>query len=116
MKALTKDAKGFVEAIVSHLEDDKKQSVVGRVRSLLSKVSAQAKKEKSASVVSSITLTTAQEAQIERILIKLMGHPMDVEYGVNPSLIAGLTIRVADWHVDTSFRGQLEMMKQSLLT
>lgn len=117
MNALSKDAKGFVDAVVSQLVDlpvGRQEGTVNRVRSLLSKVTAQAKHEKNAHVESALPLTSEEKTAVEALLAKLLGHSVDVAYKVNPDVIAGLRIRVADWVLDSSFLGQLAKMQEHL--
>ncbi len=114
MNALSKDARGFVDSVVSYLEDEKKQGAAVRLHSLLSRVTSQAKREKNARVETSVALSVQEKTRIERLLISLLGHAVEVEYSVDSAVIAGVTIKVADWIVDTSFRGQLVKMQEYL--
>lgn len=114
MKTLTKDARGFVDSVVNYLGKEGKRETVSRVASLLSRVTAQAKKEKSALVESAIALDSEERMRIERLLARLLGHSVDVHYSVNVEIVAGLIIKVADWVLDTSFRGQLAKMQDSM--
>ena len=114
MNALSKDARGFVDSVVSFLEDEKKQGAATRVQDLLSRVTVAAKRERNAHVETSVVLTSQEKTQVERILGSLLGHTVDVEYSVDTSVIAGIKIQVADWIVDTSFRGQLVKMQEYL--
>lgn len=116
MNALSKDARGFVDSVVSYLEDEKKKGTATRIRSLLSRVTNQARIEKNARVEASVTLSPQEKMHVERLLASLLGHSVDVTYSVHPEVIAGMTIKVADWIVDTSFRGQLGKMQESLLS
>lgn len=111
MNALSKDARGFVNAIVSHLGREKK-SVVTQVETLLSRVTSQARREKRALVETSVALTPEEKARVERLLSKLLGHTVEVVWEVSPAVLAGMTIRVADWILDTSFGGQLAKMHE----
>lgn len=116
MKTLTKDARGFVDSVVNYLGKEGKRETVSRVASFLSRVTAQAKKEKSALVESAIALDFEERMSIERLLARLLGHSVDVHYSVNAEIVAGLIIKVADWVLDTSFRGQLDKMQDSMLS
>lgn len=114
MGTLSKDARGFVNSVVGYLEDEKKQGAAARVNMLLSRVTSQAKREKNARVETSVALSAPEKTRIERLLATLLGHGVEVEYHVDPAVIAGVTIKVADWIVDTSFRGQLVKMQEYL--
>ena len=114
MKTLSKDARGFVDSVVSYLEDEKKSAAATRVRSFLSRVTAQAKREKMAHVETSVVLTAEEKMRVERLLGKLLGHAIEISYEIHPAIIAGMTIRVADWILDTSFAGQLTQIQEQL--
>ncbi len=114
MSTVSKDARGFIEGVASYLKGEGKAVAASRVEMLLSRVSDQARKEKSAKVETSVSPTREEKVRIEKILAKLLGHRIQVSYAVTPAVIAGLTIRVADWVLDTSFRGQLTLLADAL--
>ncbi len=106
--SLTKDAKGFIDGVVTYLSRDANGSTVApRVASLASKVSAQAKKERVAKVTSVVRLTSDEKKHIALALAKLLGHRVELETIVDAHLVGGLRIQVADWILDTSFDRQL---------
>ena len=114
-QTLTKDAKGFIEGVVSYLSTDASApSVMPRVTTLLHKVSAQAKKERLAKVYSVVSLTTDEKKLIIHVLTKLLGHTVEIEPVIDTHLVGGLRIQVADWILDTSLDHQLEEMMMSL--
>ena len=112
--SLTKDAKGFIDGVVSYLSSEKSgPTVMPRVTTLLHKVSAQAKKERFAKVTSVVSLTTDEKKHIALILTKLLGHGVEIETVVDTHLVGGLRIQVADWILDTSLDRQLTEMVSS---
>ncbi len=115
MDALSKDARGFVDSVVGYLEDEKKHGAAVRVSALLTRVTHQAKREKNALVETSVPLSPGEKTHVERLLGSLLGHSVDVTYSVLPDVIAGMTIKVADWIVDTSFHSQLLDMEAACL-
>ncbi len=114
MGSLSKDARGFVDGVVSYLSHGEKSSVVPKVASLLHKVTTQAKRQRSATVISSISMSTSDRAQLERILAHVLGHTVDVEYALDGSLLGGFKVQVADWIIDTSLSAQLALMMSSM--
>ncbi len=111
MKSTTKDAKGFVTGIMDYLRRDGKEvRGVPRVQTLLNKMSSNARKERQATVESPVKLTAGEELAIARLLSRVVGHDVAVDSRLNTDLVAGIRIQMADWVVDTSFRGQLEQM------
>lgn len=114
MQTLTKDAKGFIDGVVTYLSSDKSEpAVMPRVTSLLHKVSAQAKKERFAKVYSTVNLTSGEKEHIVQVLTKLLGHGVEIETVIDAHLVGGLRIQVADWILDTSLDRQLTEMVSS---
>jgi F-type H+-transporting ATPase subunit delta len=115
-KALTKDARGFVDGVVSYLRTDGKlKTVTPKVAAFLNNVTSQTRKEKVAYVQSSVELTDGEKTSIAKMLEKFIGHEVSLESSVKPDLLGGITIQVGDWVVDTSVKYQLEQMAQSLV-
>lgn len=112
---LTKDARGLVSEVVTYLKRDWQSStVVPRVQTLLSRVTAQAKKEKTAIVTTSVALSEAEKKTLTQILSKIMGHDMEIENTVADDVIGGMRIQVGDWVVDTTLESQLTRLGATL--
>jgi F0F1-type ATP synthase delta subunit len=117
MKVLSKDERGFIDSVASYVNSDARaKSVAPKVQSLLTKVTAAAKKEENAQVQSAVELLPAEKKHIEVMLAKLLGHTITCHYTRDAALIGGIKIQVADWIVDSSFMTQLHSVAQSLLT
>lgn len=114
MAALAGEAKGFVDSIISYISQEGKQGTAVRVAHLLTRVSREAKREKAAQVTTSVNLDNQEKTRIEKLLFTLLDHRVEVTYVVDPKIIAGVTIRVADWVLDTSFSGQLVRLREAL--
>ncbi|MCL4200662.1 F0F1 ATP synthase subunit delta [Patescibacteria group bacterium] len=110
MKSVSKDARGFVEGVISHLKRGKSGNVAPKVQSLLLKMTATAKHEHQAKVESAVKLTSAEIQAIARVLSKVAGHEVSLTAEVNPALIGGLRITMADWVMDSSIRNELKEM------
>lgn len=110
MKSVSKDARGFVEGVISHLKQGKGATMTPKVQSLLLKMSASAKHEHQAKVESAVKLTPAEMQTIVRVLSRVSGHEVGLTSVVNPSLIGGLRVTMADWVMDSSIRNELKEM------
>lgn len=111
MKSLSQDARGFVDGVVAHLKrSGKARSVTPKVQSLLLKMSAAAKHEHQAVVESPVKLTSGEVITIARILSHLSGHEVSLNALVNPSLIGGIKVTMADWVMDLSLASELSKM------
>ncbi|KKU83311.1 MAG: F0F1 ATP synthase subunit delta [Microgenomates group bacterium GW2011_GWA2_47_8] len=86
-----------------------------KVRELLRKVTASAKKQQIARVESAAALTPRERQTIEAFLGTLLAHPVTLECRVNSATLGGILIRVGDWILDTTLLGQLQAMKESLV-
>jgi F-type H+-transporting ATPase subunit delta len=108
MKALSKDERGFIDEVASFVRSDARaKTAVPKVQSLITKVTAAAKKEQSAQIKSAVHLLVPEKKRIEAILVRLLGHVVECHYSVDESLIGGIKIQVADWIVDSSLTTQL---------
>ena len=117
MKALSKDERGFIEGVASYIRSDARaKSVVPKVQSLITKVTASAKKEENAEVKSAVPLLAPEKKRVEALLTKLLGHTVTCHYRVDGSLIGGIQIQVADWTVDSSLATQVSTIAQSILS
>jgi len=115
MKSLQKDARGFVAGVVTQLKKTgKTSSMTPKVQSLLMKMTAGARKERQAVVESAVTLTGDEERAIERVLATVSGHDVSLEMRLEPSIIAGFRIQMADWVMDTSMKSELSLMDAML--
>lgn len=117
MKALSKDARGFIEGVATYIRSDARvKTVVPRVQSLLMKVTAQAKKEQNAQVKSAVALLPPEKKRIEALLQRLLGHGVECHYSIDASLLGGIKIQVADWIVDSSLTTQLTGIARSIVS
>jgi len=117
MKMLSKDARGFIEGVASFVRSDARaKTMIPRVQSLLTKVSAAAKKEQNAVVNSVVTLLPAEKKRIETLLERFLGHEVECHYSIDTSLVGGIKIQVADWVVDSSLTTQLTRIARSIVS
>ncbi len=117
MKFASKDARGFVDGVVSHLKKSGKgNSIAPKVQSLLLKMTTTAKREHQATVESSVKLTPPEMAAIARLLARLSGHDVSLTNVINRSLIGGLRITMGDWVVDTSVKNELNRMASMIIS
>jgi ATP synthase F1 delta subunit len=109
MKVLSKDERGFIEGIASYVRSDTRaRTAVPKVQSLLTKVTAAAKREQTAQIKSAVGLTAPEKKRVETLLSKLLEHNVECHYSVDASVLGGLKIQVADWVVDSSLSSQLK--------
>ena len=69
----------------------------------------------SGEVISAIELNDQQRAKIIRDLHARYGERLEVRFGVDPSLIGGLIIRIGDQVLDNSLRARLSAVQRNML-
>lgn len=115
MKPLTQEARGFVEGITKYIrQEGKDASLLPKVESLFQKVTDHAIRRNMAKVESAVELTLEEKTAIRSLVAKLLDHPVELESTVNPKLLGGVKIAVADWILDTSLRSRLDRMAHAI--
>lgn len=116
MAALHKDARFFVDGIATYLRREGKlgDTVIPRMTALFNKVTSSAKGQKIAHVESAVSLTSGEKQKISLLLSRLLGHDVELDCSVDTGAIGGFKIQVGDWVVDTTVRGQIDALKNSL--
>lgn len=110
-QSLTKDARAFSDGVVRYLRRHSKTgTAVPKVQQLLTRVTAKARKEKTATVETCVALTIAEQETLCEMLEKKLQHEVVVENTVTPDLIGGMRIYVGDWVVDTTIASQLSQL------
>ncbi len=112
----TRDERGFVEGVVTYLRrGNRSSSAVPKVQALLRRVTSRSQKEKNAMVETSTSLSKPEKDALIRALSRLMGYAVVVTVRINPELLGGIRVQVADWILDTSLAYQLESMGKELI-
>lgn len=65
-------------------------------------------------VLSVVALTAAQRSRLEAQLKRLEGRPVHCDYGLDPGLVGGLTVRKGNRVFDVSLKGQLLRLKDTI--
>jgi F-type H+-transporting ATPase subunit delta len=105
------DEGNFTDAILSYFgKESISKNGLPNIQVILGQMSAKAKKERVAHVVSSIELTQNEKKMIERILTERIGHPISVECVISRDILGGFRIQIGDWIIDTTLTNQLNQM------
>lgn len=116
MTSTTRDARFFVEGVTKYLRmQDPPAGLLPKVNAALHKITASARREKTARVESVVALTVLEKQAIARVLSRLLTHTVTIEGKINKDLLGGLRITVGDWIVDTSLAAQIDAMNEQLL-
>ncbi|OFX15505.1 MAG: ATP synthase F1 subunit delta [Armatimonadetes bacterium RBG_16_58_9] len=68
-----------------------------------------------AQLVSAVQLTDDEEAGVKTALARVTGKTVDLEKRVDPEIIGGAIVRIADSVIDGSITGQLRALREQLL-
>ena len=71
---------------------------------------AEAEKVITARVITTVAMEDRQQEQFAGALQEKLGRRVDLEFGVDETLIGGAVIRAGDWVVDGSVKAQLEQL------
>ena len=66
-------------------------------------------------VTSCVPLSSVQLENLRQILSKIHKKDLSVVNKVDKNLLAGFTVKIADWFFDASWTNQLEDLKQKLI-
>lgn len=116
MKALSRDAKGFIEGVTKYMQEEGKTSLLPKVERLFGKVTQEREKDTVAHVTTSVVLTDDERKEIEKFAYRLVGHAVTLDCRVDGAIIAGIKMEIGDWIVDTSLQGQLQQMKRNIIS
>lgn len=75
-----------------------------------------AENRKVAEVVSAVPLNKAQERQVAAWVERNLGEGVGLTKKVDPKVIAGIRLKAGDWLFDATFKGELERVRNTLLT
>jgi len=116
MKRLTSDAKNFVKGIVDHLQKEKQgDRPIPKIKSLLKKVSDEAWNGHTATVTTAVPLALSEREALIKVLSLKMGQPVSLSCTVQPDIIGGIRIEIADYIIDTGYKEKLAVMETMLL-
>jgi F-type H+-transporting ATPase subunit delta len=107
---LSNEQKNFLHTLV----DNGRLGVVSEVAAHYRKLHAAEADTLDAEVRSAFPLTDAQADEIKSALEQKYGKPVNVDVHVAPELIGGVSIRIGDDVMDSSVRGKLDQMANSL--
>jgi len=107
---LNADAINFVLLL---LENNRLQ-LLGEIAELFEQNKADAEKTIKAEVISAFELTADQTQSITAALGKKFGRKVTVTASLEPSLIAGIVIRVGDKVIDSSVKGRLKELNSTI--
>ncbi len=95
------------------IEGGRARDVVGTLDFLVDHV-ARARDWRVAKVHAAKDLSDAERADLARALTAMIGHDVDLQIKIDPSLLAGVVVHVGDMRLDATTRGRLQSLKDAL--
>lgn len=108
--ALSDDAKRLLEVMAEH----HRLELLGEVASIFESMRAAAENRIVAEAVSVMEPTVEQKEKISAALKEKFNADVQVNYEVDPDLIAGMRIKIGDWVVDNTATTQLEKLRAAI--
>jgi F-type H+-transporting ATPase subunit delta len=113
--ALPADAPREIRNFLITLAREGKLDLLPAVIQSFDQYSQSSARRLSGEVISAIELDEQQRAKIAEDLRARYGDRLDLRFGVDPSLIGGLIIRIGDQVLDNSLRARLSAVQRSML-
>ncbi|MBI5630510.1 MAG: ATP synthase F1 subunit delta [Elusimicrobia bacterium] len=103
-------ALSFLELLV----DKKRFELLPLIASDLGKLIAEKNNEAKAHVRAARALSAQDQERLKSALRKFTGKNIELEIKEDPEIIGGVVVRLGDWVLDSSFRGQLRSLREAL--
>lgn len=101
---------------LQYLSEKKAISAMPEIVKALIEAYLEAKNKAKAIVISAIRTDKEYEERLREALKSITGKDIEVEYIVDPSLLGGVRIKVGSTMYDSSIKGQLELLKERLIS
>ncbi|MBI2788491.1 MAG: ATP synthase F1 subunit delta [Elusimicrobia bacterium] len=95
------------------LVDKKRFELMVMVSAVYAKLAAEKRGAAKAHVRTAAPLSSDAQQQLTAKLKKFTGKEIELDVKEDPELIGGLTVKIGDWVLDSSLRGQLRRLKES---
>lgn len=105
-KDLTKEGKNFLAVMT----ENKRLAILSLVSNAFEALKAEEEKRVIATIVSAFEATVEQKNKLNAALNAKFNAEVEISYEVDPSLIAGIKIKVGDWAIDGSALSQLKKL------
>lgn len=99
-----------------YLSEIKVMAALPEIVKALIEAYLEAKNKAKAVVISAIKTDKEYEEKLRDALKNITGKDIEVEFLVDPSLLGGVRIKVGSTMYDSSIKGQLELLKERLIS
>lgn len=101
---------------LKYLSETKAIGAMPEILKALIEAYLEAKNKAKALVVSAIKTDKEYEEKLREALKDITGKEIEIEFLVDPSLLGGVRIKVGSTMYDSSIKGQLELLKERLIS
>lgn len=116
MKQLSKNARDFVDDVVKYVKTDVNSQAVGvKVRSALSKITADVQSGNMAVVETAVDLSDAEKSELGKVLEHILKRPVSLSVLKKTDMLGGMRITVGDWVYDATLSNQLKQIESHLI-
>jgi F0F1-type ATP synthase delta subunit len=116
MNGLSKNAHIFIDGVLSQLKTRKATlRTMPKVKKILRAISEESERNSIAHILTAIPLGSEEKNEIEKIISRHVGRPIQTSYKVDTEISAGIRITIGESIIDTSFQGQLSDLALHLL-
>jgi F-type H+-transporting ATPase subunit delta len=95
------------------LVDKKRFDLMIMVSAIYAKLAADKRGAAKAHVRTAVPLSPDAQQQLVAKLKKFTGKEIELDVKEDPELIGGVTVKIGDWVLDSSLRGQLRRLRES---
>ncbi|MDE1976337.1 MAG: ATP synthase F1 subunit delta [Elusimicrobia bacterium] len=113
-RRLSKTVSPLSRKFLKLLIDKKRFDLLPAIRGKLGRLWDEANKRGRAKVWAAQALSAEQEKALKARLEKFFGRTVEMEIKQDPEIIGGLVVRLGDWVLDSSLRGQLRSLGETL--
>jgi F-type H+-transporting ATPase subunit delta len=96
------------------LADERAIKRIDRILELVKEIYAEREDRMFVRVTSAIELTDDEVSRIGNALKNKLNKPVLIETNIDESIYGGIAVRIGDWVFDSSIRGRIERLKNTL--
>lgn len=115
MKKTSHKSRAVFGGILDFIKETKEPSLLPELTESLEEELAKTRGTDEIIVTSAVPLNLPQLTKIKNTLEKYLKMKLPIVNKIDKNLIAGFTIRVNDWFLDTSIRQEMETLRRNLL-
>lgn len=114
MEEPSQKSQAVVSGLLHYLKETNQTELLGSVRDRLDEVAGKSRKADKIVVTSAVPISLGQNKRLRGFVKKTLGLSLPLTNRIDKTILGGLTIKVGDWFVEATIRGQLSELSQIL--